>query len=129
MTAETTTSEIERIEQCLRTLRLNPGGDEYVVQMAIATALWKMGIPYQKEVKIGKRCRIDFLTEAGVGIEVKAGKPNSRQVHRQIARYGRCEPVQALVLVVERNVFSVPTACEGVPVHCVSLSANWGIAL
>ena len=64
----------------------------------------------------------------GVGIEVKKGKPARTAVLRQVQRYLACEPLQALVLVSEKEV-ALPARVEGKPVKSLSLSRFWGVAL
>lgn len=86
-------------------------------------------IGYSREVVVSKRCRVDLLTDDGIAIEVKKGKPNSNSVSRQIQRYAESEKVNAVILVSERGLFSHLTEANGKPVGYISLSSNWGIAL
>lgn len=111
----------------LRALRLNPVQTEAEICVAIGNAL-SPRLPYRREERIGPRCRIDFLCAGGVGIEVKRGKPNSSRLAAQAKRYCGCDPVKALILVVERNVWDCPRAICGKPVHLVSLTAQWGVS-
>jgi len=113
----------------LRRLRVQAVRLEYGLQDDIAAQLSADGIPFAKEYKLAPRNRIDFLVPSGIGIEVKKGKPNAGQVASQIERYSRFDSIQTLVLVVERNVFDYASSANGKPVHYVSLSKLWGIAL
>lgn len=116
------------IAASLKSLRLNVVGLESHIHDAIAQVFDSKHWRYEHEAKIGPRCRVDFLLY-GVAVEVKKHKPNSGPVIHQLRRYAACEPVSAIVLVVERNIFSLPTIINGKPVHLISLSANWGVAL
>ena len=111
----------------LKSLRINPAETEHAIHRAIKSVLSENGISFFYERDLAPRCRIDFLTKNGVGIEVKKGKPNSSQVSRQIDRYCSSDDVLAIVLVVERNIWCLPNPPK--PVYYVSLSTNWGIAL
>lgn len=122
-------SQADQIIGLLSNLRLNPVLLEQQLQDHIAEALQGAGVAFEREHRLGPRCRIDFLTEGGVGIEVKKGKPNSSQVAQQIDRYCRWGAVSELVLVVERSVFHAPTTSHGKSVHYIALNRNWGIAL
>lgn len=101
--------------------------DEYAIQKRIAELLTANDVQFQAEYPLDKRNRVDFLA-GGVLIEVKAGKPNSHRLANQVERYAQFPEVEAVVIVVERNVFHVPSCVNGKPVHYVSLSSNWGVA-
>lgn len=87
------------------------------------------GIKFQREVRIGQRSRVDFLTDSGIAIEVKKGKPNSSKVSAQVTRYAESEKVTGVVLISERGLWSHVESANGKPVGYVSLSKNWGISL
>lgn len=120
---------IKHVLAAMRTLREQIVRDEYELQRTIGQALDRAGIRYEKEANLMPRCRVDFLCDGGICIEVKKGKPASKQLASQVARYAVSDKVRAIVIVVERNVFRVPSQVHGKPVHYVALSANWGIAL
>lgn len=117
-----------RVLEALGGLRLSPVQYESELCLAIAGALEGAGIPFEREVSLGARRRIDFLCAGGVGIEVKKGWPNRAALAAQARRYCSSERVLALVLVVERNVVRAPETVEGTPVYYVGLDANWGMA-
>ncbi len=102
---------------------------EAELQTEIASALAREGIRYEREHWLGARNRIDFLVDAGVGIEVKKGKPSSKAVNAQVSRYLSFPSLSALVLVVERNVFAPIHEAHGKPVHYVALNRQGGVAL
>lgn len=101
--------------------------DEYAIQKRIAELLTANEVDFQVEYSLDRRNRVDFLA-GGTLIEVKAGKPNSQRLASQVERYAQFPEVEAVVIVVERNVFRVPLCVNGKPVHYVSLSSNWGVA-
>ena len=87
-------------------------------------------IPYVREFVLGPRSRIDFYCpSAGVGIEVKKGKPNRAAVTRQVTRYCGYARIEGLILVVERSLVGHPSSCAGKPVCYVPLNKQWGLAL
>ena len=86
-------------------------------------------IKAEREVWVGKNCRVDFLTEDGVAIEIKKGKPNSTSVEKQIDRYSKSEIVNAIILVSERGLVRHLDESNGKHVGYVSLSSCWGVAV
>lgn len=120
---------IDQVLASLRRLRVQIVGMEYDLQADIAAQFDKDGVTYSKEHKLGPHNRVDFLIAGGIGVEVKKGKPNSRQVMAQVERYAQFPQITALVLVVERNVFQYDRSANGKPVYYISLAKQWGIAL
>ena len=112
----------------LQSIRVNLVKDEFILQAIIAKALDKAGISYDKEHKLAPRNRIDFLIEGGIGIEVKKGKPYTRQVINQLERYTAFPEITAIILVVERNL-DVPKEINGKQCCSFGLNKLWGIAL
>ena len=133
MDAEESTAEVLlwtwRVVEALHGLRLGPVQYESELCMAIAGTLEGARIPFDREVPLGGRRRIDFLCAGGVGIEVKKGSPNAAALVAQARRYCTSERVLALALVVERNVVRPPERIEGTLVFYVGLNANWGMAV
>jgi hypothetical protein len=96
--------------------------DEYELQDAVASCLVDAGIDLAREVVLDGAGRIDFLTHAGVGIELKVdGSPAS--VLRQLHRYSHAPGVTALVLITtraqHRRLQAAPLRC---PLHVHHLS-------
>lgn len=121
---------VDNVLAALQQLRVQLVSDEYELQAKIKQCFDDAGIAYEKEFRLGPRCRVDFLVHGVVVVEVKRGveKPNQRRVMGQLGRYAAFDAVQALVLVVDRNLH-LPPEIHGKP--CVSLGLNklWGIAL
>lgn len=120
--------DVDQVLGALRSLRVGIVAYEHDLHQEIAATLIKHGIPFEREVRLAPRNRIDFLC-GPIGIEVKKGRPNSEEVRRQIERYCAFDQVQTLVLVVERHVFDHDRSATGKPVHYVALHKLWGIAL
>ncbi len=118
---------LTQITQALVRLRAPFCQGEYDLHALVADALREAGIPFLHEERLGPRCRIDFLAGA-VGIEVKKGKPERRQLLRQLERYAQSSRVEVLVVLVERTA-DLPGEILQKP--CITLSMNrlWGIAL
>lgn len=118
-----------KIRSALHSLCLHPQMLESQIHGAIAAALDKRGIGYEHEHVLGPRARVDFLCAGGIAIEVKKGKPGSKALEAQAARYADFESVTCIFLVVERSVFEAPVEVNGKPVHYIALSKNWGVAV
>lgn len=123
------TATVVEVAEVMRTLRIGAVRLETRIHARIEGILTACGWGYVHEFSIGPRSRVDFLVAGGVVLEVKAGKPNSGRVRDQLARYAAHVAVTGIVLIVERNIFRLPTELEGKPIEYVSLSANWGVAL
>ena len=106
-------------------VRIGTLGSEADLQEKVAATLVAGGIAFEREQRIAPGCRIDFLTDVGVGIEVKRGKQSG--VLPQLERYAAAEAVRALVLLTERRM-AVPAAVGGKPCAAVILSYLWGVA-
>jgi len=120
---------LEAVISALRAIRARRVGDEVAyLQPLVAEALDNAHIAYRKEVVLGPRSRVDFLTDAGVAIEVKRGRPKRWTLVRQLERYASHDAVSAVVLVPERAV-TLPATMSGKPVQAVSLHMLWGPAV
>jgi hypothetical protein len=121
--------ELNHVVAAVSRIRVGLVDYERTIYPQIAAQLTEAGITFEAEVKLGPRCRIDFLAGDGIGIEVKKGKPSSREIEAQLARYAGHERIRKLVLIVERCVFSPPAEVCGKPVRYIALHALWGLAL
>ena len=119
--------DIAQIKQALSALRVPPVGSEYDLHELIAQALAGAGIAYRHEVPIAPRCRIDFLCGT-VGIEVKQGKHDRKQLAAQAGKYLQSEAVESLLLVT-RDGAMLPGTIAGKRVEVFGLSRLWGLAL
>lgn len=119
---------IDTVLTAIRTVRIGVVSEEFEIHRAIAGALDLAGIRYQHEYKLGPHCRIDFLTDGGIGVEVKKGKPYSVAVEKQLIRYASFEDVKGIVLVIERYQ-DVPSEICGKPCRSLGLRKLWGISL
>ena len=119
---------IDDIRTILSNLRVKGIYEEYEIQRDIADILSKAGIEYQKEYKLGKHNRIDFLISGGIGIEVKKGKPNKSKVIEQLTRYTEFEVINSVILVIERSM-DIPKEITGKPCLSFGLNKLWGITV
>lgn len=120
-------ADMEQIKQALASLRVPPVGSEYDLHAQIARSLEEAGIAYRHEVPIAPRCRIDFLC-GNVGIEVKQGKHDRRQLTAQAEKYLKCAQIESLLLVT-RDGAMLPGRIAGKRVEVFGLSRLWGPAL
>ncbi len=122
---------LDEIAYLMNRLRVTAVPDEYTLQREIQSLLDQNGIRYKKECPLAPRNRVDFLTEDGIAIEVKCGrqKPNLTRVLAQLQRYAESEQVDALLLLVERNLVGVPKQIAGKPCKVLGLHQLWGLAI
>ncbi|HZK34273.1 MAG TPA: hypothetical protein VFD33_03050 [Bacillota bacterium] len=120
--------EIEEILSVLRRIRIGVTDSEFEIQDLIDDLMTKHEISYEKEYRLAARNRIDFFTDSGIGIEVKRGKPNKRQVLKQLERYTSFDEMRAIILVVDRNV-NIPDQIKGKRCVLFGLNRLWGVAL
>jgi RecB family endonuclease NucS len=113
----------------LSDLRLHLQRHEFNIHREIGSILNRLGIVHQHEAKLSRYSRVDFLCADGTAIEVKRGKPNTRQVEQQVQRYCEHNAITRLILVSERGLIRVPQSVNGKAVHTIALSTNWGISL
>ncbi|MDB5085439.1 MAG: hypothetical protein JWN30_2325 [Bacilli bacterium] len=120
----------EEVLQALSKLRVSSVIDEYSLQKQIQEHLDNAGISYQREYRLAPRTRLDFLVQGGILIEVKRGrqKPSRKKVTEQLARYAAFDEIQAIILVVDRNLH-LARLIQGKPCHVFGLHKLWGIAL
>lgn len=121
-------SLLDTVLIAVRGIHLPPVRLESEVVDEIEKVLAKADIRFAREMMISPRCRVDILTEDGIAIEVKRGKPNSKMVVAQVQRYAAGEQVTAVVLVSERGLIHHVNEAHGKPIKYVALSKNWGIA-
>ena len=118
---------MERIIEAISALRAPLQQGEYDLHRLVMDALDAASLPWEHEVRLAPRCRIDLMC-GGVGIEIKRGAVDKRRVLEQLRRYDASPQVEALFLVTEKTV-PVPHAILGKPVRLVCLNRLWGIAL
>lgn len=118
---------MQQVYEALTALRAPLQQGEYDLHRLVMDALDASGIPWEHEVRLAPRCRIDLMC-GGVGIEIKRGRPEPARIRAQLAKYAACPQVKALILVSERTV-PVPRQLGGKPVRVICLNRLWGIAL
>ena len=121
-------TELDEVIRVLGTLRAPQAAQEAELQQAVEACLNEHGISFTREAVLGPRARIDFLTEGGIGIELKKGRPESRGLRSQLERYAASEAVQALVVLTQKSA-SVPARVKGKVCVQISLNRLWGVAL
>ena len=118
---------MERIIEAISALRAPLQQGEYDLHRLVMDALDAASLPWEHEVRLAPRCRIDLMC-GGVGIEIKRGAVDKRRVLEQLRRYADCEQICGLILVNEKTV-PVPHTIGGKPVRLICLNRLWGIAL
>ncbi len=120
-------ADFKQIMDALSALRAPLSFSEYDIHALVAGALQDAGLEFAHEAPLKARCRIDFLC-GDVGIELKRGKPDAKQLKKQAERYLSSEKLVALIIVSERPC-ALPNALCGKPVYQICLQKLWGIAL
>lgn len=118
---------MERIIEAISALRAPLQQGEYDLHRLVMDALDAAALPWEHEVKLAPRCRIDLMC-GSVGIEIKRGKVEKARIIEQLRKYAECPQVQGLILVTEKTV-PVPHTINGKPVLLICLNRLWGIAL
>jgi len=122
-------SVLDSVVGACKRIHLPPVRLESQVVDAIRKEFRRADLSFEEEVTVAPRCRVDFVVEGAVAVEVKKGKPNSRVVSGQIERYAAAPMVEGVVLVSERGLIDHLEEAHGKPVRYVALAKNWGIAL
>ena len=118
---------MERIIEAISTLRAPLQQGEYDLHRLVMDVLDEGCIPWEHEVRLAPRCRIDLMC-GSVGIEIKRGAVDKTRILEQLRRYAACERVEGLILVTEKTV-ALPHTINGKPVRLICLNRLWGIAL
>ena len=119
--------DTQEILRALSTLRVPAAPGEYDLHRMVAEAFQAAGLPCEHEYRLAPRRRIDFFV-GGVGVEIKKGRPNARDLLMQVRRYLECDQLREIVVVTQRDT-PLPARVLGKRVICVSLSRLWGVAL
>ena len=90
----------EEIKLLLARCRFRHTSEEDL-QEALGRLFSTSGVPFEREVRLNPRDRIDFLLEGGIGLEVKI-KGSAASTASQMRRYSASERVTALILVTDR---------------------------
>lgn len=93
--------------------------DEMQLHAAIAGAFADAHVEAEREVRLSRRDRVDFLV-ADVGVEVKV-KGATAAVEQQLRRYAESDRIRALVLVTScARHAAIARELDGIPVEFVS---------
>jgi hypothetical protein len=120
---------VDLVVNLAKSIRIDLARMESDIVSLFSYKLEDVGISHYREVRILPRCFVDILTEDGVAIEFKRGKPNTKKVAEQIERYSKSDMVKFIVLVTERGLRNHIIEANGKRVEYVALSFNWGITV
>ena len=118
---------MDTVYHALTALRAPLQQGEYDLHRLVMDALDAAALPWEHEVRLAPRCRIDLMC-GSVGVEIKRGAVDKARVLQQLSRYAACPQVTALILVTEKTI-PLPHAIGGKPVRLLCLNRLWGIAL
>ena len=119
--------DTQEVLRALSTLRASAMPGEYDLHRLVAEALKAAGLPCIHEYRLAPRRRIDFFV-GGVGVEIKKGRPNARELLRQVERYLACDELREIIVVTQKDT-PLPARVLGKRVTCISLDRLWGVAL
>jgi hypothetical protein len=82
----------------------------------VARVFTEAGLPFEREVRLNERDRIDMLGHGGVGIEFKIDGSAANLI-RQLDRYASCAEISSLLVVTtRRRLASLPNSLREKPV-------------
>ena len=115
----------EEVLRAIATLRAPAMPGEYDLHHLVAEALRAAGLPCAHEYRLAPRRRIDCFVG---GVEIKKGRPNARDLLRQVERYLACDELAEIIVVTQKDT-PLPARVLGKRVTSVSLNRLWGVAL
>jgi hypothetical protein len=93
------------------------------LQDAVAELLARNGIAYEREVRLSKRDRVDFMVDGDIALELKV-KTSGTALTSQVLRYAEHWRVKAIVVAgTTHHVRNVVVSANGKPVFPVQLRA------
>jgi len=97
---------------------------EQRLQDGVRLAFERARIPFEEQVVLGPKERIDFLVLGRIGVELKI-KGSRNDVWRQLERYAASPRIEELVLAttLHRHVLTLPPSIAGKPVTYARLEA------
>ena len=117
----------EEILRAISTLRASAMPGEYDLHRLAAEAFKAAGLPCAHEYRLAPRRRIDFFVD-GVGVEIKKGRPNARELLLQVQRYLEADALKEIIVVTQKDT-PLPARVNGKRVTSISLNRLWGVAL
>ena len=120
-------TETECVLAALCALRAPRTTNEYDLHRLVAEAFKAAGLPCAHEYRLAPHRRIDFFV-GGVGVEIKKGRPNARDLLKQVERYLACDELSEIIVVTQK-VTPLPARVLGKRVTCIPLNRLWGVAL
>lgn len=84
------------------------------LQAGVRLALERASIPFEEQVVLGPKDRIDFLVAEHIGVELKI-KGSRNDVWRQLERYAASARVEEIILAttLHRHVLTLPPSIGG----------------
>jgi hypothetical protein len=99
--------------------------DEKGLQDGIQVVLETNLVPFEREVVLSPRDRIDFLVNNAIGVEVKIASISAEVMQRQLDRYALDSRINHLILVTNRSRhLNLPRTIQGKPLTCLFLLNN-----
>ena len=115
------------IWDALSHIRIKRTMDEIEIQREVELQFRSHKIPYDREVRLAPRCRLDFLVDS-IAVEVKKRRPAKARLVRQIEKYASLPNIKGVIIVLERHIDIPEIICQK-PVKVFSLNRLWGVAI
>ena len=115
------------VARAMRTFKV-PANSEEEIQEAVSRMLPPLipGLTVEREARVGKRSRLDFLVTDGterVAIEIKKDQTDRVAVYRQVRKYVKEANINSLILFAPW--FGIPSfTVDGIPVIVVDYTKN-----
>lgn len=81
------------------------------------------GWAFEREKRLGRHDRVDFLVHGGIALELKL-KQQKLTVYRQLERYAEHDEVKAIILFT-RQAMALPSTINGKPAYLVNLTRSF----
>lgn len=95
------------------------------LQVGLAKAFEEAGLSFEREVRLSKADRIDFIVGEGIGVEVKI-KDRMSALQRQLQRYSASPRITALFVITPRlQLCRMPSAMSGKPVKTILIPGGF----
>lgn len=99
-----------------------PLSSEEEMKIEMAKSLTELGIPFQKELSLDKKNRLDFFV-FDHAVEVKIKAP-AQHIYRQCVRYAAFDQVKGIVLITAKSM-GFPPQINGKNCYVINLGRAW----
>lgn len=111
---------LERVSRILASTRFSCL-NEAELQTAVQRTLDAGGVTYQREHRLSRRDRVDFLIEGGLALELKV-RTSKKNALSQVLRYAEHDAVSAVLVASTTHLaINLPGEAHGKPLRTIHL--------